>query len=115
MKDIVKQLTGEILSDTLKEIRKLTDNNDHTQARIVATAKLIQVWDEYHTPEEAIENPFTALHAALGTLDAQHNINGHITTALVAVRERLWKAVVDTANGEGVTLSILAKKLYSAM
>lgn len=100
--------------DIYKEICAHTDANEHTEARICATAELIRLWDAANETRK-VENPIRVFLGAFGTLAAIAGQAGHITPALAAVRERLWKATIKTAEAEGEFFAAAARRMNRAM
>ncbi len=97
-----------------QQIREHTDANEHTKARIAATAAVMRIWDRLHAGHE-MENPMRAFLGAFGVIDDQAHYTGHITTEIARARERLWIAFMKTAEDEGEAYANIVHKMNEAM
>lgn len=93
--------------EELKQLRIMTNENDHSGARVAACQFLVGAFDEIN-PDKRCGNPFRPLLAGLAEVAAEHERVGHISEALADARFALWCAAMDIGNKFGLADAVLA-------
>ncbi len=94
-------------ADDLEQIKRMTEENDHTGARIFAVKILSNLWLEQNGGDP-LANPFLPIVAALAQIIRQHEARGSATPELIGLRYTLWNAAFDIAKVEGLGLAACA-------
>ena len=101
------------MSDMVGIISDMTDRNCHSEAREHAAAWLMRNYDSKRT--DPTKNVFWATHEALRRIRCLHDWAGSITMPMLKLREAIWNATVEAADGIGEPYATAAHKLDQAM
>lgn len=103
-------------ADDLEQIKRMTEENDHSGARVAACRWLAKAWPGVNSSNNYVAlggNPFQALLAALEDVAAQHEKFGCLSPALAEARIRLWLVVESVAAKFGLASAV--RKLKTAL
>lgn len=99
-------------ADDLEQIKRMTEENDHSGARLFAAKILSNLWLERNA-RDAYANPFLPLVAAMAQIVRQHQSLGHMPASLVGARFALWGVAYSLAEDNG--LGAAARALREAL
>lgn len=88
-------------ADDLEQIKRMTEENDHSGARLFAAKILSNIWLERNA-RDAYANPFLPLVAAMAQVVRQHQSIGHLPASLAGARFALWDAAYAIAEDNGL-------------
>jgi len=101
MKNETKPLTIHPLPTTaeLDEIRRMTEENEHSGARVAACSVLVRLFDSLNRDGG---NPFRALLAGLSEVAAEQDRAGFLSASLGVTRAVLWVGTMKVARTCGL-------------
>ncbi len=101
MKNDKKPLTIRPMPTTaeLDEIRRMTEENEHSGARIAACSVLVRLFDALNRDGG---NPFRAMLAALSEIAAEQERVGFLSASLGVARAVLWVGTMKVARTCGL-------------
>lgn len=97
----------------LAELRRMTDENDHSRARVSACEWLGNAW-EYQHGDRSEGNPFRPIERALRAVLEEHEEAGSLSEELHTVRLYLWNLAVEVV-APSVGLAAAARVLRRAL